>query len=860
MMFFKKNDKYIKSAEDIENNFSLRTLTEIPLKESRKSKESQLISYYDEKSEILKAFRRLRINIQFLNVNNNNKKIILITSPNREDGKSFVVANMAISFAEIGNNVIIIDADMKSGIQDKIFNIPNNLGLSNYLSNLDTNGVPIKESLNKYINETAIKKVSLITSGTVPPNSSELLALPRLEELFKDLSVFYDVIIVDGTSTLETTDSLILTKFVTSTILVTSSNKTKKEDLEKAKSDLQNVKENITGVILNKVKTEKPKKEKIEETKIEKEENKSFAFKFKNFFNMLKGFFYKKTYTSKRKLLTEAINKEIVKDEKIKNAVKINKDEETKNEVKTNKNEETKNTVKINKNEETKNEETKNEAKINKEIKNTVKINKDEEIAIEKETNNEIINKNIQTNNLNIIDERKIQNRENIDVDKILDRIKVDNDKSLENVKIHITEGGVEIEYSEDLEEKDDSVKESKFKNLFKNFTKKFSSKSKKNVEKELNEDNIYINQPEQPEKINNDDESQNENTVLVIVDAENLYCRVFSENYFTEKLIRNIDSKMNTEVDTIDQYSNENINGTMEYLMLEYNLTKKQVKMIDPLIYNTLCIYDSGIKLEKKVESNKAKEYVLCMSKDYHKSLDENNSEYKVRCQRLRKKELSKLDLEIEYKLDNLWSNSKLKFNDKLAINKYAKFFEINNKFKTQYEINKSINNKAFYDDVIKSVKNEKNIENEETKSESTENVTIENATSKENINGKKIISEGKRRLSKKDEKRKRREKIASNEPNRQLLKKEEKKKRKLTDKEEKRKIRLINIEEKRNERAFKKREKDKIKQEKEKIKEETKKQKAIRRKRKIEDSRIEEELLEDNLYPKTKSNKDLF
>ena len=133
------------------------------------------------------------------------------------DGKSFVAANLAISYAEVGKKVILIDADMRGGRQGKLFNIPNNLGLSNFLSNLDPNGVEINELVNKFINETAIKNLNLITSGTVPPNSNELLTSTKLVDMIKDLSVFYDVVIIDGTPILTTKDSLILTRVVSST-------------------------------------------------------------------------------------------------------------------------------------------------------------------------------------------------------------------------------------------------------------------------------------------------------------------------------------------------------------------------------------------------------------------------------------------------------------------------------------------------------------------------------------------------------------------------------------------------------------------------------------------------------------------
>ena len=97
---------------------------------------------------------------KFLCVNNEkNKKVILVTSSVKGEGKSFIAANMGIAFSNIGKKVLIIDANMNSGRQDKIFNTPNELGLSNYLSKLDSNGIEINEFLSKFINETEIKNL-----------------------------------------------------------------------------------------------------------------------------------------------------------------------------------------------------------------------------------------------------------------------------------------------------------------------------------------------------------------------------------------------------------------------------------------------------------------------------------------------------------------------------------------------------------------------------------------------------------------------------------------------------------------------------------------------------------------------------
>lgn len=246
-------DTTIKSASDVENDIGLKTLIAIPNRKDGQKQTSELITFEDGKSVISEAFKTLRTNVQFSNINNKQNKVMLVTSCFSSEGKSYISANLAVTFAQIGKKVILIDTDMRRGRQSEIFNIPNNLGLSNYLSNLDTNGMEINERVNAFIKETEIKNLNIITSGNVPPNPSELLSSNKLYDLIKELSIFYDLIIFDGPPVLPIADSLILARIANSTLLVSLANKTKKDELMKTKKDIQNVGGRIIGVVLNKV-------------------------------------------------------------------------------------------------------------------------------------------------------------------------------------------------------------------------------------------------------------------------------------------------------------------------------------------------------------------------------------------------------------------------------------------------------------------------------------------------------------------------------------------------------------------------------------------------------------------------------
>lgn len=255
-------DNTIKNENEIEKVIGLKNLINIPLEKEKGKKESQneLITYQDSKSIVSEAFRTLRTNVQFSNTNAKEGKTFLVSSCFPSEGKSYVSANLAITFAQIGKKVILVDADMRRGRQSKVFKIPNCIGLSNYISNLDENGLEINYELNKFIHETSISNLNLITAGTVPPNPAELLASGKFSDLIEELKKYYDIIIFDGAPIIPITDSLILARMLESTILVALYNKTKKEDLLKVKNDIEAVGGKIIGTCINCVPVSSSKK------------------------------------------------------------------------------------------------------------------------------------------------------------------------------------------------------------------------------------------------------------------------------------------------------------------------------------------------------------------------------------------------------------------------------------------------------------------------------------------------------------------------------------------------------------------------------------------------------------------------
>ncbi len=208
-------------------------------------KELELLS--NPKSRVAEAVKTIRTNLEFSAVDEIQKKI-MITSTSPAEGKSFVTASLAQSYAMSGKKVLIIDCDMRRGRQYEIFGVSNNRGLSNILIS-DLEGARIETI------KTKLKNVFLLPGGTIPPNPSELLESQKMTEVIHMLEDEYDVLLFDCPPVIGLSDALIVTKYVDSTVIVATYKVTPKELLKKTVKALEGVNAKISGVIFNKVPT-----------------------------------------------------------------------------------------------------------------------------------------------------------------------------------------------------------------------------------------------------------------------------------------------------------------------------------------------------------------------------------------------------------------------------------------------------------------------------------------------------------------------------------------------------------------------------------------------------------------------------
>ena len=211
----------------------------------------EVIAHKDPKSPISEVFKTLRTNIQFMS-SSKKMKTLLVTSTFPGEGKSWVTSNLAVTFAQAGKRVVLIDADMRKGRQYAIFGVSPRPGLSNLLVEFDIE-TGNSDKILDYVQETEVENLFVISAGNVPPNPAELLVSQEMSRVLEELRQICDIIIIDGTPCELVTDSVILSRIVDTTIVVTAHKMTKKDALQRVVKNIKNVGGNLAGVVINKV-------------------------------------------------------------------------------------------------------------------------------------------------------------------------------------------------------------------------------------------------------------------------------------------------------------------------------------------------------------------------------------------------------------------------------------------------------------------------------------------------------------------------------------------------------------------------------------------------------------------------------
>lgn len=270
-------DNSIKDPEDVERHAGLPTVGLIPmfspkknnnggsglLRKYRYSSEEEkepgngkfseiqnieLINHHHPTISIAEDYRTVRSSI-LLSQAENSPQTILFTSALPKEGKTTTAVNMAVSFSQLNQKVLVVDADLRKPRLHRIFKVRNTNGLSGYLVG--------KFSENDVILETDIENLWILPSGLIPPDPTELLNSKRMGELIENLKSRFDIILIDSPPVLAAVDSTIISKNAEEVLMVIEAEKTSRKDFSRAVGDLKKANRKIMGVLFNRVKVRK---------------------------------------------------------------------------------------------------------------------------------------------------------------------------------------------------------------------------------------------------------------------------------------------------------------------------------------------------------------------------------------------------------------------------------------------------------------------------------------------------------------------------------------------------------------------------------------------------------------------------
>jgi capsular exopolysaccharide synthesis family protein len=254
-------DRSIKTPEDLEETHGLVFLGLLPSTEmGGKDKRGkpipanplvtpELIVHYEPVSGTAEAARALRTNILYMSPDRP-YQTLLVTSAGPSEGKTTVASCIAVAMAHAGNRVVLLDCDMRRPRVHKVFGLRNDLGVTTALVDPST--------VDDIVHETVVPNMSVICTGPIPPNPSELLHSESFARLLNELKSRFDRIIIDSPPIVPVTDAAILATQVDGTILIVRAQKTSRDLVRRAKRALSDVGAHMVGAVLNAVELDRP--------------------------------------------------------------------------------------------------------------------------------------------------------------------------------------------------------------------------------------------------------------------------------------------------------------------------------------------------------------------------------------------------------------------------------------------------------------------------------------------------------------------------------------------------------------------------------------------------------------------------
>jgi capsular exopolysaccharide synthesis family protein len=203
----------------------------------------KLITLNDPRSAAAEAFRTLRTNLMFSSVEQP-IHTLLVTSPAQSDGKSTIIANLAITFAQAGNKTILVDADLRRPSQHEIWGISNERGLTTMMLDESAMSTPPLAS-------TSVENLQILPTGIIPPNPADVLSSQRMNAVIGVLKARANYILFDSPPVLAATDAALLGSKLDGVLLVVRAGHTRREQAARARQALERVHVRIVGAVLS---------------------------------------------------------------------------------------------------------------------------------------------------------------------------------------------------------------------------------------------------------------------------------------------------------------------------------------------------------------------------------------------------------------------------------------------------------------------------------------------------------------------------------------------------------------------------------------------------------------------------------
>jgi capsular exopolysaccharide synthesis family protein len=246
-------DKSFRNPDEVRQRLGLTVLGHVPFLKPdpdvlRRVEEGEVLvdpllyTLFRPKSQEAEAYRAIRTSV-FFATQGEGHKVLQITSPNKGDGKSLMASNLAISMAQSGKRVLIIDADCRRPRQHKVFNLPNTVGLTTVLAQ--------NASWKDVVQPSPIHGLWVMPTGPVPPNPSELLSVPGFKDLLETARAEFDYVIVDSAPLLAVTDPCVVAGLVDGLVLIIRLSRQGRPQAERARAILQSLSVNVLGVVVN---------------------------------------------------------------------------------------------------------------------------------------------------------------------------------------------------------------------------------------------------------------------------------------------------------------------------------------------------------------------------------------------------------------------------------------------------------------------------------------------------------------------------------------------------------------------------------------------------------------------------------